>query len=52
MLEEGADFEPPSPAEPQGMVPDFLVTLLVPLAVAALLLLLLGHLMCCRREGL
>lgn len=52
MLEEGGGFEPPSPAAPRELLPAFLVTLLVPLAVAALLCLLLGHLMCCRREGL
>ncbi|KAM4884368.1 alpha-sarcoglycan [Sylvia borin] len=51
VLEEGAGFEPPSPAAPRDVLPSFLVTLLVPLAVAALLCLLLGHLMCCRREG-
>ncbi|NXQ31526.1 SGCA protein, partial [Alaudala cheleensis] len=51
VLEEGADFEPPTPAVPPELLPGFLVTLLVPLAVAALLCLILGHLMCCRREG-
>ncbi|XP_058713755.1 alpha-sarcoglycan [Poecile atricapillus] len=52
VLEEGGGFEPPSGAVPRELLPAFLVTLLVPLAVAALLCLLLGHLMCCRREGL
>ncbi|OXB52156.1 UNVERIFIED_CONTAM: hypothetical protein H355_016824 [Colinus virginianus] len=33
------------------LLPSFLVTLLVPLAVAAVLCVVLGHLMCCRREG-
>ncbi|NXA02164.1 SGCA protein, partial [Nesospiza acunhae] len=42
---------PPSEAPPRELLSPFLVTLLVPLAVAALLSLLLGHLMCCRREG-
>lgn len=51
MLEEGGDFQPPTEAPPQDLLPGYLVTLLVPLAVAALLCLLLGHLMCCRREG-
>ncbi|XP_050841807.1 alpha-sarcoglycan [Serinus canaria] len=51
VLEEGGGFEPPSEVPPRELLPAFLVTLLVPLAVAALLCLLLGHLMCCRREG-
>ncbi|XP_041282215.1 alpha-sarcoglycan isoform X3 [Onychostruthus taczanowskii] len=51
VLDEGGDFEPPSEVAPRELLPSFLVTLLVPLAVAALLCLLLGHLMCCRREG-
>ncbi|NXD73826.1 SGCA protein, partial [Eolophus roseicapillus] len=51
VLEEGGDFQPPTEVPPQDLLPGFLVTLLVPLAVAALLCLLLGHLMCCRREG-
>ncbi|NWW41750.1 SGCA protein, partial [Panurus biarmicus] len=51
VLEEGGDFEPPTQVVPRELLPGFLVTLLVPLAVAALLCLLLGHLMCCRREG-
>ncbi|XP_077046842.1 alpha-sarcoglycan [Agelaius phoeniceus] len=51
VLEGGAPFEPPSEAPPRELLSPFLVTLLVPLAVAALLSLLLGHLMCCRREG-
>ncbi|XP_014744887.1 PREDICTED: alpha-sarcoglycan [Sturnus vulgaris] len=51
ILGDGGDFEPPSPAATRELLPSFLVTLLVPLAVAALLALLLGHLMCCRREG-
>ncbi|XP_029877392.1 alpha-sarcoglycan isoform X3 [Aquila chrysaetos chrysaetos] len=51
VLEEDGDFQPPTDAPPQDLLPGFLVTLLVPLAVAVLLCLLLGHLMCCRREG-
>lgn len=51
VLEEGGDFQPPTEVPPQDLLPGFLVTLLVPLAVAVLLCLLLGHLMCCRREG-
>ncbi|KAM3658258.1 alpha-sarcoglycan [Ammospiza caudacuta] len=51
VLEGGAGFEPPSDAPPRALLSPFLVTMLVPLAVAALLSLLLGHLMCCRREG-
>ncbi|NXL54730.1 SGCA protein, partial [Podilymbus podiceps] len=51
VLEEGGDFQPPTEAPPQDLLPGYLVTLLVPLAVAALLCLLLGYLMCCRREG-
>ncbi|XP_077644523.1 alpha-sarcoglycan [Lonchura striata] len=51
VLDEGVAFEPPPEAAPRELLPAFLVTLLVPLAVAALLCLLLGHLMCCRREG-
>ncbi|XP_072775209.1 alpha-sarcoglycan [Taeniopygia guttata] len=51
VLEEGVAFEPPPEAAPRELLPSFLVTLLVPLAVAALLCLFLGHLMCCRREG-
>ncbi|NXX46456.1 SGCE protein, partial [Tricholaema leucomelas] len=51
VLEDGGDFQPPSEAPPQDLLPGFLVTLLVPLLVAALLCLLLGYLMCCRREG-
>ncbi|KAF1563822.1 Alpha-sarcoglycan, partial [Eudyptes schlegeli] len=51
VLEEGGDFQPPTEVPPGDLLPGYLVTLLVPLAVAALLCLLLGHLMCCRREG-
>ncbi|NXS41637.1 SGCA protein, partial [Balaeniceps rex] len=51
VLEEGGDFQPPTEVPPRDLLPGYLVTLLVPLAVAALLCLLLGHLMCCRREG-
>ncbi|XP_030324624.1 alpha-sarcoglycan [Calypte anna] len=51
VLEEDGDFQPPTQLPPQDLLPGFLVTLLVPLLVAALLCLLLGHLMCCRREG-
>ncbi|XP_061203816.1 alpha-sarcoglycan [Neopsephotus bourkii] len=51
VLDEGGDFQPPTEVPPKDLLPGFLVTLLVPLAVAALLCLLLGHLMCCRREG-
>ncbi|XP_065507057.1 alpha-sarcoglycan isoform X2 [Caloenas nicobarica] len=52
VLEEGGDFQAPTEVPPRDLLPGYLVTLLVPLAVAALLCLLLGHLMCCRREGL
>ncbi|NXL83975.1 SGCA protein, partial [Alectura lathami] len=51
VLEEGSDFQPPTTSPAGDLLPGFLLTLLVPLAVAALLCLLLGHLMCCRREG-
>ncbi|NWH74300.1 SGCA protein, partial [Piaya cayana] len=51
VLEDEGDFQPPTEAPPLDLLPGYLVTLLVPLAVAALLCLLLGHLMCCRREG-
>uniref|UniRef100_A0A8B9SRZ0 Alpha-sarcoglycan n=1 Tax=Anas platyrhynchos TaxID=8839 RepID=A0A8B9SRZ0_ANAPL len=51
VLEDGGDFQPPTESPPQDLLPGFLLTLLVPLVVAALLCLLLGHLMCCRREG-
>ncbi|XP_050183915.1 alpha-sarcoglycan isoform X3 [Myiozetetes cayanensis] len=51
VLEEDGDFQPPTEVPPHDLLPGFLVTLLVPLVVAALLCLLLGHLMCCRREG-
>ncbi|XP_056367767.1 alpha-sarcoglycan, partial [Oenanthe melanoleuca] len=51
VLEGGAGFEPPAPGAPRAPLAPFLVTLLVPLAAAALLCLLLAHLMCCRREG-
>ncbi|NXN92746.1 SGCA protein, partial [Rhinopomastus cyanomelas] len=51
VLEDGGDFQPPTEVAPQDLIPGFLVTLLVPLAVALGLCLLLGHLMCCRREG-
>ncbi|NWI54467.1 SGCA protein, partial [Calyptomena viridis] len=51
VLEEDGSFQPPTEVPPQDLLPGFLVTLLVPLAVAVLLCLLLGHLMCCRREG-
>lgn len=51
MLEDDGDFQPPTEVPPLDLLPGFLVTLLVPLAVALLLCLLLGYLMCCRREG-
>ncbi|NXY81236.1 SGCA protein, partial [Alcedo cyanopectus] len=51
VLEEGGDFQPPTEATLQDLLPGYLVTLLVPLVVALLLCLLLGYIMCCRREG-
>ncbi|XP_033926253.1 alpha-sarcoglycan [Melopsittacus undulatus] len=51
VLEEGGGFQPPTEEPPPDLLPQFLLTLLVPLVVAALLCLFLGHLMCCRREG-
>ncbi|POI18935.1 hypothetical protein CIB84_017317 [Bambusicola thoracicus] len=51
VLEGSGDFQPPTTSPPQDLLPAFLVTLLVPLAVAAVLCVVLGHLMCCRREG-
>ncbi|XP_065606015.1 alpha-sarcoglycan [Cyrtonyx montezumae] len=51
VLEGSGDFQPPTESPPQDLLPSFLVTLLVPLAVAAVLCVVLGHLMCCRREG-
>eukprot|EP00076_Gallus_gallus_P012211 XP_015129134.2 alpha-sarcoglycan isoform X1 [Gallus gallus] len=51
VLEGSGDFQPPTASPPQDLLPSFLVTLLVPLAVAAVLCVVLGHLMCCRREG-
>ncbi|XP_031456716.1 alpha-sarcoglycan [Phasianus colchicus] len=51
VLEGSGDFQPPTSSPPQDLLPAFLVTLLVPLAVAAVLCVVLGHLMCCRREG-
>ncbi|RMC22804.1 hypothetical protein DUI87_00187 [Hirundo rustica rustica] len=51
VLEEGVGFEPPTQAVPRELLPAFLVTLLVPAGRGrALLCLLLGHLMCCRRR--
>ncbi|NXE16814.1 SGCA protein, partial [Lophotis ruficrista] len=51
VLEDGGSFQPPTEAPALDLLPGYLVTLLVPLAVALLLCLLLGYLMCCRREG-
>ncbi|XP_067168050.1 alpha-sarcoglycan isoform X2 [Apteryx mantelli] len=51
VLEEGGDFAPPTASAAGDFLAGYLLTILVPLLVAALLCLLLGHLMCCRREG-
>uniref|UniRef100_A0A8B9QRG4 Sarcoglycan alpha n=1 Tax=Apteryx owenii TaxID=8824 RepID=A0A8B9QRG4_APTOW len=51
VLEEGGDFAPPTASAAGDFLASYLLTILVPLLVAALLCLLLGHLMCCRREG-
>ncbi|XP_068775188.1 alpha-sarcoglycan isoform X2 [Struthio camelus] len=51
LLENGSDFAPPTASPAGDFLAGYLLTILVPLLVAALLCLLLGHLMCCRREG-
>lgn len=48
-MEGSGDFQPPTASPPQDLLPSFLVTLLVPLAVAAVLCVVLGHLMCLHR---
>ncbi|XP_077482653.1 alpha-sarcoglycan [Stigmatopora argus] len=51
VLEAGVDFEPPESPKDRDFLPDYLVTVIVPLALALILFLLLAYVMFGRREG-
>ncbi|XP_062859479.1 alpha-sarcoglycan [Trichomycterus rosablanca] len=52
ILEWGGEFNPPDSPPEREFLPDYIVTVIVPFALALLLCLLLAYVMCCRREGL
>ncbi|XP_077358545.1 alpha-sarcoglycan [Festucalex cinctus] len=51
VLEAGEVFEPPESPEDRNFLPDYIVTVIVPLVLAVILCLLLTYIMCGRREG-
>ncbi|KAJ7984859.1 hypothetical protein DPEC_G00359150 [Dallia pectoralis] len=51
VLDAGGVYDPPESPPPRDFLPDYIVTVIVPLALAILLCLLLSYIMCCRREG-
>ncbi|CAL8309466.1 unnamed protein product [Boreogadus saida] len=51
VLEDGGVFEPPEAPPSRDFLPDYLVTVIVPLVLGLILLALLAYVMCCRREG-
>jgi len=44
-------FAPPESPPDRDFLPDYLVTVIVPLVLAIILCALLAYVMCCRREG-
>ncbi|KAL0983786.1 hypothetical protein UPYG_G00132790 [Umbra pygmaea] len=52
ILDAGSVYDPPESPPPRDFLPDYIVTVIVPLALAILLCALLAYIMCCRREGL
>ncbi|KAM4623587.1 alpha-sarcoglycan [Polymixia lowei] len=51
ILENMGDFDPPESPPSRDFFLDYIVTVIVPLALAIILSLLLAYIMCCRREG-
>ncbi|CAB1338366.1 unnamed protein product, partial [Coregonus sp. 'balchen'] len=51
ILDAGGVYDPPESPPPRDFLPDYIVTVIVPLALAIILCLLLAYIMCCRREG-
>ena len=51
ILEDGGVFNPPEAPPSRDFLPDYLVTVIVPLVLGLILLALLAYVMCCRREG-
>ncbi|XP_030056515.1 epsilon-sarcoglycan isoform X1 [Microcaecilia unicolor] len=53
ILPDGGEYKPPSDTvKSRDYYSDFLLTLAVPSAVALVLFIILGYIMCCRREGM
>nr|XP_033786994.1 epsilon-sarcoglycan isoform X6 [Geotrypetes seraphini] len=53
ILADGGEYKPPSDTvKSRDYYSDFLLTLAVPSAVALVLFIILGYIMCCRREGM
>ncbi|XP_053495107.1 alpha-sarcoglycan isoform X2 [Ictalurus furcatus] len=51
ILAWGGEFMPPDSPPERDFIPDYIVTIIVPFALAILLCLILAYVMCCRREG-
>nr|XP_685270.2 alpha-sarcoglycan [Danio rerio] len=51
VLEWGGEFSPPESPPDRDFFPDYIVTVIVPFALALILCVLLAYIMCCRREG-
>ncbi|KAM6951522.1 alpha-sarcoglycan [Aplochiton taeniatus] len=51
ILEAGGVYDPAESPPSRDYLPDYIVTVVVPLALAIILCLLLSYVMCCRREG-
>ncbi|XP_051958103.1 alpha-sarcoglycan [Xyrauchen texanus] len=51
ILEWGGEFNPPESPPERDFFPDYIVTVIIPFALALILCLLLAYVMCCRREG-
>lgn len=51
VLAWGGEFSPPESPADRDFLPDYIVTVVVPFALALILCLILAYIMCCRREG-
>ncbi|KAI4878476.1 hypothetical protein NFI96_018338 [Prochilodus magdalenae] len=51
ILAWGGEFNPPDSPPERDYLPDYIITVVIPFALAIILCLLLAYVMCCRREG-
>ncbi|XP_064177789.1 alpha-sarcoglycan [Anguilla rostrata] len=51
VMDAGGFYDPPESPPSREFLADYLVTVMVPLALAVILCLILTYVMCCRREG-